>query len=223
MLVDYAKKTTSDGAINHLGVWHQAVLKIKDFSGRSVLDVGCGSGSFLSAIKNKARYCVGLDPNPNNTKFLTEHQIPVVTGYLEGHPALGQSPVDTITCFEVIEHLYSQSELFEAVFRTLVPEGEFIVSTPNAFNIFRLLAFAFRQEHHDPLLDPSRSGEPEHIRLWSRPMLCRALRNAGFESVRAYGALRMFNRVVVVRLPLLVRYFSQHLICVAAKPKVKVI
>lgn len=215
-MYDYSKKPTQDGEIAHLGIWHQAVLKLHAFENQSVLDVGCGSGSFLQAIAPMAQKVLGVDPNPLNIATLQEHHIPGLLGYLEDHTGDCQD-YNIITCFEVVEHLYSPTELFRAMYDLLPPGGHVIVTTPNAFHLIRTFQFAMHQEHHDPLLDPSRSDTPEHIRLWSSRMLSRSLVQAGFGNVKSYGVAQLFGSIHIFKSRLLVERLSQHLICIATK------
>ena len=69
-MIDYGKKNTVDGTIDSLGVWHKAALKVVDFKNKKVLDIGCGSGSFLSYIRKEAAEILGLDPNPAHLNLL---------------------------------------------------------------------------------------------------------------------------------------------------------
>lgn len=215
-MYDYSKKSTQDGEITHLGVWHQAVLKLHAFDNQAVLDIGCGSGSFLQAVAPKAQKVLGVDPNPHNITALRKHNIPGLLGYLEDNEGNCQG-YTIITCFEVIEHLYSPTELFRTIYNLLPPGGQVIVTTPNAFHLLRTLRFAVNQEHHDPLLDPSRSETPEHIRLWSSRMLSRSLTQAGFTHVQSYGVAHLFGSMRIFKSRLLVERLSQHLISIATK------
>ena len=120
-------------------------------------------------------------------------KLPARAGYVEDYAREQRDQYTIATCFEGVEHLYSPASLFESVHSLLRSRGKFIVTTPNAFNAVRALKFVLAQRHHDPLLDPTVSATPEHIRLWSASMLVRAFSNAGFVNVRRYAMMTAFG------------------------------
>ena len=220
-MIDYTKKQSIDGDGERLGVWHKAALRVVKFAGQSVLDVGCGSGAFLKYLKQmqpQVRLVAGIDPNPGNIRVLASQNIPATEGFLEGREAEFSGKYSLLTCFEVVEHLYSPKTLFDSVYAILSAGGKFVVSTPNAFHIFRQWTAFFWQEHRDPLLDPTRTEEPEHVRLWSYNMLKRGLLQAGFTGVKAFGFFALAGRLVVLKNSFLVRHFAQHLLFLGEKP-----
>lgn len=218
-MIDYSKKISSDGNTKILGIWHKAVLKLFKFDNKSVVDIGCGSGSFLLAIKDKAKNVLGIDPNKANYEKLLENGIAGINDYPEkvtGH----DSSFDIATCFEVIEHLYTHTDIIKAMSKMLQVGGEGIITTPNAFNIARAIAFLFKQEHHDILLDPTRSAEPEHIRLWSYGMMKRICdKEPELKVEHVYGVGTMFGKLQIYTNEFMIRLFSQHLIVVFKKIK----
>lgn len=216
-MIDYRTKQEVDGDLNVLGTWHRAALRVLSVTGKRVLDIGCGSGSFLKAVQPTTAEVLGIDPNPHNIEVLTEHAIGGRVGYVEDFTAELKGRFDIATCFEVVEHLYAPWELFAGAHAALVTGGLFVVSTPNAFHVLRGLDFLFRQKHRDVLMDPSRCAAPEHIRLWSATMLIRALQKAHFGDVRCYGVVRLFNKTILLKRTILIRLCAQNLICVGKK------
>jgi 2-polyprenyl-3-methyl-5-hydroxy-6-metoxy-1,4-benzoquinol methylase len=188
-----------------------------DFLGKSILDIGCGSGSFLKSVRSSAHEVLGIDPNPNNIEILREQGISGKVGYTNDFLNDIRGRFDIVTCFEVIEHLYEPWNVYTGAYEALVPGGVFVVTTPNAFHVLRGIDFLFRQKHRDVLMDPSRCDQPEHVRLWSAGMLVRSLRKIGFKEARCYGVVQVFNRVIVLRRSLFVRLFAQHLIGIGKK------
>lgn len=216
-MIDYSTKQVFDGSIDILNRWQTATLRLVNFSGKRVLDIGCGSGSFLKSIRPAAQATLGIDPNPNNIAILTEQRIDGKVGYVQDFLNDIRGGYDIVTCFEVVEHLYEPWDVYAGATEALIPGGVFIVTTPNAFHLLRGIDFVFRQKHRDVLMDPSRCGQPEHVRLWSAGMLIRSLRKGGFKNVRCYGVTQLFNRTIVLRRALLVRLFAQNLICIGIK------
>jgi hypothetical protein len=54
-MIDYSKKASHDGDPEVLEIWHKAILELLVFDNKSVIDIGCGSGSFLSKIKGSTK------------------------------------------------------------------------------------------------------------------------------------------------------------------------
>ena len=217
-MLDYANKVHGD--TEELCPWHRGVLLVSDFKGKRVLDIGCGSGAFLKSIQNDAEALLGLDPNPINIAAASKHGIDAWNEYFssELHSRLSLFRPSVITCFEVIEHIYSPMELFGEA-RSLLQEsggGIFIVSTPNAFNIRRSLSFVFNQKHHDPMMDPTRFDEPEHIRAYSFGMLKNALIKTGFTAVKGYGIVTSFGSTRTLKFPAISKQLGQNLLMVAS-------
>lgn len=217
-MIDYAKKTVVDGDPEKLGTWHKAVLTFIAFDNKNVIDLGCGSGSFLLHIKSGAKGVMGVDPNKENCEVTKQHGLEVVNDYPENLSKELYSKFDVATNFEVIEHTYTHKDIVTAMSRLLVSSGMGIITTPNAFNIMRRVKFLFFEEHHDSLMDPTRSQSPEHIRLWSHPMMKRLCTDIpGISVERVYGISLIGQKLVVIKNRFLVGLFAQHLVAVLKK------
>ena len=112
--------------------------------GRSVLDVGCGSGhgAWLMAASGATRTtAVDLD----------EERVRHVAELCAGYPGFQAARMDAqrlefkdgnfqlVTCFEVIEHVPRPGMLLAGMQRILSPDGVAVISTPN--RLVRLLPF----------------------------------------------------------------------------------
>ena len=92
-----------------------------------VLDIGCGTGSFLSFIKKKGFDVFGVESNIKARKICLERNIGVQSTESE----LAPSSFDTISLWHVLEHLpHPESSL--ATYRALLkPSGLLVVAVPN--------------------------------------------------------------------------------------------
>ena len=92
-----------------------------------VLDIGCGTGSFLSFIKKKGFDVFGVESNIKARKICLERNIGVQSTESELAPA----SFDTISLWHVLEHLpHPESSL--ATYRALLkPSGLLVVAVPN--------------------------------------------------------------------------------------------
>lgn len=217
-MIDYAKKTIVDGDPEKLGTWHKAVLTFISFDNKNVIDLGCGSGSFLLHVKNVAKRVTGIDPNKENCEVVKQYGLEVVNDYPENLSKELYSKFDIATNFEVIEHTYTHKDIVTAMSCLLVSSGVGIITTPNAFNIMRRAKFVFFEEHHDSLMDPTRSSSPEHLRLWSYPMMKRLCDTTpGIVVTKVLGISSVKGKVFVLRNRFLIGFFAQHLVAVLKK------
>jgi SAM-dependent methyltransferase len=98
-------------------------------SGRRVLDVGCGSGFFLSELR--PAYAVGLDASTRAAALAwRRHRIPSLAADLARAP-FSDGSFDLITMFHVLEHLSDPPAYVRAARRLLASGGKLVVQTPN--------------------------------------------------------------------------------------------
>lgn len=217
-MIDYHLKGNAD--TTDLCVWHVGALRQMDFAGKRVLDIGCGSGAFLKHIRQQGAECLGIDPNPLNCRIARESGLDILEGYFSAdfHDELCRFKPQIVTCFEVIEHIYSPMEIFNEVKCLLqqTANGTFIVTTPNAFNIMRAVSFVSQQRHHDPMMDPIRFEAPEHIRAYSYQMLKTGLSKVGFKNVSGKGVLTVRGKTMLLHNSWMAKWFGQNLIMTAS-------
>lgn len=92
--------------------------------GRRVLDVGCGVGYGAAMMAAAGAEVVAVDVSADALSFArSKYPHPNVTYVCAAVADLQVSPVDVITCFEVLEHLPNTQQFFDLVTRTLTPDG----------------------------------------------------------------------------------------------------
>lgn len=105
------------------------LLRLK--SGGAVLDLGCGTGGFLSAVKSPSWKLYGVEMSENAAKFARERcGAEVYVGDVLDAPFPPNS-FDAITCFNVFEHMYEPREVLRRVAEWLKPGGVFYTMMPN--------------------------------------------------------------------------------------------
>jgi 2-polyprenyl-3-methyl-5-hydroxy-6-metoxy-1,4-benzoquinol methylase len=99
----------------------------------------------------------------------------------------GKQSFDLVISVEVIEHVYEPRTLLAQAREVLRPGGRFVITTPYHGYLKNLLIAGLGKSdaHYNPLWDGG------HIKFWSRKTLSAALREAGFEDIRFYGAGRV--------------------------------
>lgn len=93
---------------------------------RSVLDMGAGAGHFLAAVKSLGIETAGVEINPNQREWGNEHfDVNIVPDV----NALDQE-FDVVCSFNMIEHLFSPTDLLDQYRDHLSDAGMAIVETP---------------------------------------------------------------------------------------------
>ena len=134
----------------------------------SLLDVGCGDGSFLEFATSLGWSAVGVDPDPAAVAAARRRGVQAMTGGLEsqGYPS---GRFDVIVLNHVIEHVHEPVRLLCECRRLLTEGGRVVIATPNAQSALHL-----RYREHWRGLEP-----PRHLRVYSLEGLESDLRSAG--------------------------------------------
>jgi SAM-dependent methyltransferase len=100
--------------------------------GRAVLEAGCGEGYGADLIAGVANHVIGLDYDEPAVAHVRARypRVDMRHGNLAALP-LSEGAVDVVVNFQVIEHLWDQSQFVSECFRVLRPSGLLMVSTPN--------------------------------------------------------------------------------------------
>ncbi len=98
--------------------------------GRTILDMACGYGEFINAIKATRK--IAVDMNPDAPRYL-QPDIEFLQSPADAIP-LPSSEVDVVFTSNFLEHLHDKAEcdrVFAEVLRVLKPGGRFIIMGPN--------------------------------------------------------------------------------------------
>jgi len=123
-----------------------------------ILDMGCGSGSLLSAMSNAGfRDVMGIDVSPEQVALAGEMGVSgVVQGDLIELLYTSEAKFDLITGMDIIEH-FTKDELvqvLQAAFAALKPGGMLLLRTPN-MDAPIASVFAYGDFTHELLLNAS--------------------------------------------------------------------
>jgi ubiquinone/menaquinone biosynthesis C-methylase UbiE len=157
--------------------------------GERVLDLGCGAGRFVAALREAGAEPVGvelaeaaLDRARANAPGA---DLRLVAD--DGSLPLEHASVDLVWCSEVLEHVPDTAHLLLEVRRVLRPGGRLLVTVPDHPRVWTTLKALTRFEaHFDPL--------GQHVRFYTRRSLAATLEHAGFEDVRVRRGLTAWAR-----------------------------
>lgn len=141
-------------------------------SGRRLVEIGCGPGTFLMVAKNRGWDVTGVEPAAPAAKQAKEFGLTVTHGYVESFAAANTRPFDAAALFEVLEHVSDPVAVLRSIRSLIVPGGAFVMSVPNLDD-----PYCLKQQIRSAM-------PPVHINFFNRKSLRAALENAGFEVVR---------------------------------------
>lgn len=165
---------------------------------KTLLDVGCGPGTFLGNFIDHRIQAVGFDVASAQIEYaMQKYQRKNIT-FVCGKDLLPfeTASFDTITCIELIEHLDKTQidALLKECYRVLTPRGKLILTTPNYKSLWILLEKIVNQ------LSPL-SYEDQHISHFNQTTLRKCLQSNGFHAkVRSYLGVAPFLSVASDRL-----------------------
>jgi SAM-dependent methyltransferase len=143
--------------------------------GERVLDLGCGAGRFVAALRDHGADAVGVDLAEGALER-ARRNVPGAE-FLATTGELPDSSVDLVWCSEVLEHVPDTAGLLSEARRVLRTGGRLLITTPSHDLPRRVLLALLRWEpHFDPL--------GQHVRFYSRRSLARVLDAFAFDDVR---------------------------------------
>jgi 2-polyprenyl-6-hydroxyphenyl methylase/3-demethylubiquinone-9 3-methyltransferase len=164
--------------------------------GEQVLDLGCGAGRFVAALRDAGAEPVGVEL-AEAALAVARRTAPGADLRLvepDGSLPLAHRSVDLVWCSEVLEHVADVSHLLLEVRRVLRPGGRLLATVPfHGRAQAALVALVRFDAHFDPL--------GQHLRFFTRTSLTATLEDAGFEDVdvRPWGGPPLLRRSLVAR------------------------
>jgi len=149
----------------------------KYFIGEKLLDIGCLGPAgdrfkrLMDLYPNKRIY--GLDNNQDLIKELGFDN--VSSGDIHKLP-FDDSFFDTVYMGEVIEHTWNPGQAINEVRRVLKDNGRFIIDTPNALSLHKIIKYTFLGK--DDIV-----GDPDHRIIFTPATIYNLLKESGFKVV----------------------------------------
>jgi 2-polyprenyl-3-methyl-5-hydroxy-6-metoxy-1,4-benzoquinol methylase len=107
-----------------------SVMCLPGSSRGRLLDVGCGSGLFLSAMRQLGWEVWGLEPDPAAAEVVRRRGFPVVQAAVE-EAELPAEGFDAVTMNHVIEHVIDPVAALVRCAQATRPGGSVVLTTPN--------------------------------------------------------------------------------------------
>jgi len=150
---------------------------------RRILDVGCGTGTNLAALRLYGEV-EGVDSEAAAVEFSHRRGEHAVRHHSGADLPYGDGSFDLVTLLDVIEHVADDGVLLREVRRVLAPEGRVLITVP---------AYMWMWGAQDEIA--------HHHRRYTRPQLRAALARSGFAPERlSYFNSLLFPPVALIRL-----------------------
>jgi 2-polyprenyl-3-methyl-5-hydroxy-6-metoxy-1,4-benzoquinol methylase len=184
----------------HKFIENPIINQLKSKNIKTILDLGCGNGSFTNVISSHGYNVFGLDHSETGIS-LAKKQFP--SAHFEQHDVQNLLPVshlfkyDAVLSIEVIEHLLLPRKLMQNAYNALKPGGLFILTTPY-HGYWKNLSLALLNkfdEHWHPLRDYG------HIKFFSKETILELFSEVGFQDLtfETVGRLPAFARSMIVK------------------------
>ena len=96
----------------------------------NLLDIGCGTGEFLSTAVANGWKGQGIEPNDKaRNQAISNHKLNVLPE--SGIASLQNNNFDVITMWHVLEHVHTLNERVLEIYALLKPGGKAIIAVPN--------------------------------------------------------------------------------------------
>lgn len=206
LLNRFAFTSSPNRSAPHFMNYHSVILELmKSLVSNNIskyLDLGCNDGVMTKYFANKigAKKVFGADIHSG---ILERAQVNGIETFLwdlnNGKAPFPDESFDTITAFEVIEHLVNPDNMFREVNRLLKKNCHFFLSTPNLASWSNRLALLFgKQPRYAEVSSETCVGylgkskinsmPAGHLRIFTLPALKALLKYHNFEILKVRGA-----------------------------------
>ena len=163
-------------------IWSRRIERLQIPTGRPghLLDVGCGTGTFLQVARRRGWEVVGTELSRHGADTATKDGFLVHTGEV-WEAGLPPDMFDVVSCWHVIEHVTDPRRLLTECYRIMRPGGTLVLATPNLDDRIFRAAYLLARGRRARLFEP---GERElHLFFFSASTLERLTREVGFERI----------------------------------------
>jgi len=106
------------------------------FSGKRILDVGCGTGGFLAAAREKSTSVFGLDPDKEAIEICKLKGLKNVRVGRGENLDYKDNFFDIVYCYTVLEHVKDPMQTLKEMVRVVKKNGKIYIHTPNYLSFY---------------------------------------------------------------------------------------
>ena len=113
---------------------YSTTKQISHSSTKALLDIGCGTGEFLSAAVNNGWSGKGIEPSDKaRAQAISNYRLDVSNQL--GISDLHKESFDVITMWHVLEHVHSLNERIQEIYNLLKVGGKAVIAVPNCTSL----------------------------------------------------------------------------------------
>ena len=153
----------------------------------SVLDVGCGTGSFLRQLEGRGILRVGVEPHEKAFSEAKAYLDICLQGRWDAQTArsvvreIGERRIDVVVFNDVLEHLESPWDAIRLAHSLLSPQGFVVASIPNFLFYSNLVNIVRTQDFR---YESSGLMDIGHLRFFSKRSIVRMFEECGYSIAR---------------------------------------
>ncbi len=168
-------------------IFPKSIIDEKVKRGSKILDIGCATGIFLKKCDHYRLKTFGLDYSKKLIKIAQKNtKAKLQCGSAEDLSNYKDNYFDTITVFDVIEHLPSPYTFLSEAYRVIKPKGKIILTTPNLNSLGRLIMGKRWHGYSDKT----------HLYLFTPESLAFSLESVGFKIKKLESPFHPFPKFV---------------------------
>jgi len=157
------------------------IRRYAPLEGRRILDVGCGVGMYLSAMRAFSGWLYGVDIDAQRADQ-AHRALPNIVVASAEHLPFAPGVFDVVLLHEVIEHVRDDRQTLQEAHRVLAPRGRMVIFAPNRLYPLETHGVFWRGRYHFgniPLINwlptPLRDRLAPHARAYTGRGLHRLL------------------------------------------------
>lgn len=188
---DYFMTTTWSTTIQQLQAGQvQKIKRIaldRQASSNSLIEIGCGDGSFLQHAKNSFSRTLGIEPSRPFADFARSQGLEILDGYVVSGSLLTDEKFDAFVSRQVFEHLPDPLDCLNGIREMLNPGAIGLIEVPNGYRALQLGRFF--------------EFFPDHVNYYSVNSLVALASAAGFNVISCNEAFNSDYLELWVQLP----------------------
>lgn len=110
--------------------WKRGLIEHLAASGANILDIGCGTGEFLYALKDKY-HTYGIEPDSSAAAYARDRLGLVVFNGVLATTTLPDLKFDIVTLWHALEHIPDPVGALTIIRNILKPDGKVLIALPN--------------------------------------------------------------------------------------------
>jgi 2-polyprenyl-3-methyl-5-hydroxy-6-metoxy-1,4-benzoquinol methylase len=188
--------STDDSEDAALTYYNLIKEKINIDNFESALEIGAGSGSFLSKLKKLGfKKIIGIEPSISSIKFAKNEIKPNLINDVFETAKIEKNAYDLVCCFMTMEHVHDPMHTIKKCYEILKNNGKIILVTHNSEHLLHKLL-----GKKSPIIDI------QHLQLFSSKSIFHILNNNNFTNIEIFNLKNKYNlKYMVSLLPLPVK------------------